>query len=451
MRVTSSVLKGVLAASALTMGLDAVAQQRGGLEEVVVTARKIEESLQEVPISVTAFTSAELDERGLDDVYKLSQFTPGFTFEKLNRFGVQGGGSRPVIRGMSQILGEANASVFVDGLQYTDSILSFPFDIVERVEVIKGPQAALFGRATFAGAINLITKTGSNEQENKISTRIADYSDYQVNLLSRGPIKEDKIFYMVHARYYESGGMYRNSVDNQRIGGEKSANFNASLEFRPTDTFTARLNAGFGRDDDDAAAITLQDRTYNNCFLDVARQYYCGEVNPKIESEQNLELFGDSIGVDKDAIRLSAQLDWDLENFSITSNTGYFNAEQTYGYDVDLTSNSTALGGTFNRIAVSDREEISTELLFQSNSDDSRWRWLAGVYYYQSRRKFREDRISPPAAPGATVDNGEDQIDNWAVFGSLGYDFTDSINGTLELRSAEDTIGNDPANPAAPI
>src|SRR4029450_2611552 len=113
---------------------------------------------------------------------------PGFSFERLNRYGVQGGVSRPVIRGMSNILGEGNASVFIDGIQYSDSILSFPFDAVERVEIIKGPQAALFGRATFAGAINLVTKKGTNTPDNRISLRAAEYGDYEANFLSRGAI-----------------------------------------------------------------------------------------------------------------------------------------------------------------------------------------------------------------------------------------------------------------------
>ena len=94
---------------------------------------------------------------------------------------------------MSNILGEGNASVFVDGILYSDSILSFPFDIVDRVEVIKGPQAALFGRATFSGAINLITKKGSNEPEHTVSARLAEYGDTEVNLLSRGAIREDRL------------------------------------------------------------------------------------------------------------------------------------------------------------------------------------------------------------------------------------------------------------------
>ena len=223
----------------------------------------------------------------------ISQFTPGFSFEKLNRYGVQGGGSRPVIRGQSQILGGANASIFVDGVLYNDSVLSFPFDIVERVEVIKGPQAALFGRATFAGAINLITKKGSNEPENKLSMRVAEHEEGEINFLSRGPLSEGTAFYMAHVRYYTYGGFYRNTLDNQLVGDEESINLNLSLELRPSDSFTARFNLGYGKDDDGAAPVTLQDRTYNNCFLEIARQYYCGEVAELDTTEQNLELFGD--------------------------------------------------------------------------------------------------------------------------------------------------------------
>jgi iron complex outermembrane receptor protein len=253
------------------------------------------------------------------------------------------------------------------------------------------------------------------------------------------------VFYMVHGRYYEFGGMHQNSLDGQRIGGEKSLNFNASLEFRPTDNFMARFNAGISQDDDDAAAITLQDRFFNNCHLEVRQQYYCGEVNQTIGSQQNLELAGSDFGVDRDTFRLTAHLEYDFGNFSIRSNTGYFNVDSTYGQDVDLTDDFTRFGGNFNRIIYLDREEISTELLLQSNAGDSRLSWMAGVYFYQNRTSLRADRISPPAFPGRTLDSGESQVDNTAIFGSLGYAFTDAVSASIELRSAKDEIANQPS------
>ena len=429
----------LLVAALVLASATTVAQE---LEEIVVTARKVEENLQEVPVAVTAFTAEQIEEAGLNDLFDISLATPGFSFERLSRYGTPlGGASRPVIRGMSNILGGANASIFIDGLQYSDSILSFPMDTVERVEVIKGPQAALFGRATFAGAINLITKRGGNEFENKVSARLGSHREYEASFLSRGPLVEGQLFYTAFARVYDFGGFYRNSLDDERIGDEKSVNFDGSLEFRPNETFSARIGLGIGRDDDGASALTLQDRTHNNCYLEIARQYYCGAAVQDIPSVQNLDLFGDDIGIDKDSTRLSAQLEWQLGNFSVRSSTGYFGADQTYGYDVDLTANSTALGGTFNRIAVSDRREGSTELIVQHDAGAG-VRYLAGIYYYKSRRDFREDRLN-----GRTVDQGEARVDNLALFGSVSMDFTDRLTGSLELRYADDEIGND--NPGA--
>lgn len=444
-------LKVSVAVRAVLLGVGVVVLPSTGLaqalSEIIVTARKTEESLQDVPISISAFGAQQIREQGLRDMADISAFTPGFSFERQNRFGVQGGTSRPVIRGMSQILGESNVSVFIDGLQFSESILSFPFDLVERVEVIKGPQAALFGRATFAGAINLVTKRPTNEFENQVTGTIADYGQFEGNFLSRGPIIEDRLFYMAHFRTYDFGGFYRNALDNQRVGDESSRNFNGALEYRPTDDFTARIMVGLGRDNDGALASSLQRRFDNNCFLNVRQQYYCGEVRTDIPVTQNLDLFGDDAGINRNSRRVALFLEWATDNFTVSSNSGYTNVDQTYGYDVDLTANATALGGNFNRIAVSDRTEKSSELIIQSRAEQ-RLGWLAGVYYYNSRRDFREDRLN-----GRTVNEGESRIDNIAVFGSLSYKLTDSVSASVELRYAQDKIGNNNpvARPAAPL
>ena len=439
------------------------------LEEIVVTARKQEERLQDVPIAVAAFSNEQLEERGARDMFDVSHFTPGFSFEKVNRYGVQGGVSRPVIRGMSNILGEGNASVFVDGIRYSDSILSFPFDIVDRVEVIKGPQAALFGRATFSGAINLITKKGSNEPEHTVSARLAEYGDTEVNLLSRGAVVPDKLFYMVHGRYYSMDDMYRNTLDRDRIGGEQSTNFNASLEWRPTEGIAAILSGGYTRDRDDLAAITLQDRFANNCYLNVARQYYCGEVQEAREATLDRAGLQGTDGLHRDSTRLSLQLTFDLPaGLTLVSNSGLFNTEMEYGYDSTY-QGATAFGittvpnapgytraptdpvrtGGVLRNEVTDRDEWSTELRLQSDPA-GRFRYMLGAYYYESRRSL-EERHFLPTAP--TVFSGESRIDNQAIFGSLGFDITDRWEATAELRYAEDTIGNYNAiaRPTAPL
>jgi outer membrane receptor protein involved in Fe transport len=442
------------AAFALVTSTSASAQ----IEEVVVSARKLEERVQDIPISVSAFSGDELSERGAQDLFDIASFTPGFSFERLNRYGVQGGVSRPVIRGMSNILGEGNASVFVDGILYSDSILAFPTEIVERVEVIRGPQSALFGRATFSGAINFVTKKGSNESENEVSVRAAEWGDYEANLLTRGAIVEDKLFYMAHARYYTFDGMYRNTLDGERIGDEESVNVNASIEYRPTETFSALLSAGYSRDRDALAAITLQDRFANNCFLNVARQYYCGEV--KEQDGATLDragLFGTE-GVHRDSTRVSAQFTWDLPaDLTLVSNTGAFFTETEYGYDstyqgataigpttvpgapgyVRLTSDPVRNGGVM-RNEITDRDEWSTELRLQSNRDE-RFRYMVGAYFYQSDRTLEEQHF---LATAPTIFNGETSVENQAVFASAAFDLMDRWEVTGELRYSEDDISN---------
>ncbi|MCB1623845.1 MAG: TonB-dependent receptor [Pseudomonadales bacterium] len=439
------------------------------IEEIVITARKQEERLQDVPIAVAAFTSEQLEERGARDMYDVTRFTPGFSFEKTNRYGVQGGVSRPVIRGMSNILGEGNAQVFVDGIPYSDSILSFPFDIAERVEVIKGPQAALFGRATFSGAINLITKKGGNKPEHTVSARLAEYGDTELNLLSRGPLIDDKLFYMVHGRYYTMDGMYRNSLDGGRIGGEESNNFNASLEWRPRDGISAILSGGYTRDRDDLAAVTLQERFANNCHLDAPRQYYCGAVQVAPAGKLDRAGLQGTEGLHRDSTRLSLQLTFDLPaGLTLVSNSGLFSTQMEYGYDSTY-QGATALGqttvpgapgyvrplsdpvrnGGVMRNEVTDRDEWSTELRLQSDPTQ-RLSYMIGAYYYKSQRSLEERHF---LATAPTVFSGETQVENLAAFASVDFDFTDRWSATAELRYAEDTIGNDNAvaRPTSPL
>jgi iron complex outermembrane recepter protein len=434
------------------------------LEEIVVTARKTEERLQEIPISVSAFRAEDLEERNARDIFDLANFTPGFAFERTNRYGVQGGVSRPVIRGMSNILGEGNASVFVDGILFSDSILAFPFDIVEQVEIVKGPQAALFGRATFSGAINLITKKGSNEPEARVSLRAAEYGDYEANALSRGPIIDDKLFYMAHVRYYDTKGMWRNNFDGGRLGGENSWNLNGSIEWRATETFNATFNAGFSQDDDAHAAIALQDRFANNCYLNVARQYYCGEVLEQNGATLDVTGLRGTEGVNRETLRLSAQLNWEFDRFTVTSNTGLFANDTEYGYDSTYQAASAIApttvpgapgylrpvtdpvrSGTAMRNEVTSRDEWSSELRIQTPASD-RVRYVGGVFYYQSRRELEERRFRPLgsgiAGEPATLFVGETSVDNWAIFGSVGVDVTERLAATAELRYAEDEIEN---------
>ena len=450
-----------LTAAALAAALPTHAQSAGAVEEIVVTARKTSERLQDVPIAITAFTSAQMEERGQDNLFKVSQFTPGFSFEKSNRYGAQGGISRPVIRGMSNILGDGNAAVFVDGVLYSDNILAFPFDIVERVEVIKGPQSALFGRSTFSGAINLITKRGTNNFQNEISSTIAEYGNYEINAISRGPIIADKLFYMAQARYYKLGAQYTNTIDGQGVGQEESYGANGSLEYHASDALTATLNFGYNEDHDGLAAVVNQDRFKNNCYFNAPRQYYCGEITTAEAVTLDRAGLKGTEGLKRNSKRLMLQVEYDAGPVTVTSNTGAFWVHARYGYDstyqgVSALSPLTIPGltgisrnpadpartGSTLRNELTTRHEWSEELRV-STQEANRFRVLGGVFYYQKRRPFYEAHL--PGANGTTVAttySGTDRVDNIAVFGSARYNITDQLTVLGELRWASDKIGN---------
>lgn len=473
-KVSIAVSVAALSVAMLSSGGAAYAQESSPSEQardadIIVTARKRDENLQNVPLAVSVETAADIARKGLRDIADVSSFTPGLTFERANRYGTQGGSSRPAIRGMGNILGEPNAQVFIDGIPYSESILSFPFDLVERVEVIKGPQAALYGRATFAGAINLITKKGTNEFNTSVTVRAATYDDYEANVMSRGPLIKDKLFYMVAARYYNFGGMYNNTLDGRSVGGEKSTNFNASLEFRPSSDLSITLSGGYLHDRDEVPAIGLQDRFSNNCHFDNPGQYYCGSVHtikaPTVNISGLEGLAGglpSAPGLTRDGYRASLAINYEVGGFKITSNSGYFNTHTELGYDstyqgataIDQLGVPGAPGyvrpatngvrtGSVMRNDVGSREEIFTELRVQTPKIADAFDVMVGGAYYTRRRPFEERHY--PGANGTTtptIDSGTDRIDNVAVFGSINWDITDRMAASGEIRYAEDTIGN---------
>jgi len=413
------------------------------LESVVVSARKREESIQDAPLSVNALNADAIEELGVRDMSQLSDFTPGFTMEKFGgRRGAEGDTSRPVIRGQANVLGETNAAVFVDGIPYSESFLSFPFAAIERVEVVKGPQAALFGRSTFAGAINVITKTGSNEFDNNITALMAEQGEYDLNVSSSGPLVDDKLFYFVHGRKYEYGGEYKNTLTGETIGDESSWGLNGSLTYLPTENITMTLSGGYNEDDDGIPAQIAQSRFFNNCFLDQARQYYCGEAVEFDSVTLNTDGLGEEAGLTREVSRIVGSVEWDIDGsgYVVTSNTGYTKSDSVFGSDGTYLGDLLNLyGGIFTRVETSDQTEWSSELRIDTPSTE-RLRGTAGLFYYDREKEAERRR---PNSTAVITDYGNAYTENWAIFGAAEYDVLPNLTARAEVRYQEDTIGVD--------
>lgn len=210
------------------------AQRGAGIEEIVVTARKREENLQSVPLAITAFTSQMIENQGITRLRDVANLTPGLF---LNDFGA-GTLTAPAIRGLTVLTGgtfsENNVSVFLDGVyMFTSYAIDSSLADVERIEVVKGPVSALYGRNAYSGAINYVTKRPGDSFEGKIELRGGSHKMYGGTFAVGGPIIEGKLRGRIAGNYESFGGTFKDEVTNVRFGGHKKRAVQVSLDAQP--------------------------------------------------------------------------------------------------------------------------------------------------------------------------------------------------------------------------
>ena len=484
------VLKAGTAVFLLT-AVEATFPAYAALDELVVTARKREESLQDVPFSISAFGVEGLRERNIQNIYDLSTFTPNFQLtrnigRRLDAINVRGQ--------FSPLLGQSNASVFVDGVFVTGTSSNITIDNLERVEVLRGPQAALFGRATFSGAINFITKEPSNEFEGEVNLKAGNEEDYKASVWASGPIVEDKLLFFASANWESFGGEWRNGLvdgvnpvddffdgldpapfdwldyprgaDNTKLGGEETFDLTGKLSFRPTENLEINFKTSYTETEDDHFASLLVPTSDLNCFLPgepgsgpVTEGWICGEVDPDgLVTQVNIPnlregvsadgfITGDIaagpapfIGARSQIHRYLGEVKWDIEEWEAIGRATYNISRSEFYKDLDR---SPAMGpagvGLFEN---GEREKIkdwSYEAKLIS-PQENRVRGLIGAYSF--RNTFRRGQSNYVGFGGPTTIEEADRADvkNTALFGSLEFDLNDQWTVSYDARYAEDNI-----------
>lgn len=417
------------------------AAQPDTVEEITVTARKYVERLQDVPLTITAFTVEEMQAAGFESIRDVVDHTPGvFISSTTGR-----NQDRLAIRGQTSVstAGGPNAGIFIDGIYVSGSAQTLELDNVERVELLKGPQSALFGRSTLSGAVNYVTRRPSNQFYGVGKASVAEHGEYVISGLVSGPINA-KWSYLVSARQFERDGEFVNQVSGARdIGGQSSTGGSLGLRWQPTDAFDAYLRVMYQEDDDQPIAIYTQGPEFNNCLLDTPRQYYCGRVRPdpsSIRLVTRSPIYRDGeAGTNREALRTALQLDWDLGPVTLASVTSYTDEQTREGFDATYRAapNVPAMilpSGPPIDITRS-FEDISQELRVQSNRDTG-LRYLGGVYFFDSDR--REIATYIPSGPNR--DRGVLNARNFAVFGRLEYELLDRLTVGAELRWQKDRL-----------
>ena len=427
-RVPSSVvLPAFFFAMALSVQQQAFAQRpaageaAGVIEEVVITARRREESLQEIEESITAFTANDIENSRIETLRHVVDLTPNIivreTFRSNETF--------ITMRGISTAQGGLPAASFiVDGVQLggNEFINQDLFDI-ERIEILRGPQGALFGQGAIAGAVNVVTKAPSNETEAFLKAVYGNESSGRIAGAFSTPIVEDSWYFRLAGYYRESDGLLEN-VRGENMDESDGASIRARLMHEGE-----RLRLSLrGSLTDESGGAAMQDRPVLGT-----------DGNPIAPDDiDNPGPTSNIIGrEDTDFADVSLRIDYEFPSGTLTSITAYADAGQDVYGDADF--------GPVD-VVIQDlgfsSEVFSQELRFASRPDHP-LRWLAGAFYQERDELvdvFVAFTANSPINPNVTIldQHNETRSESFAFFGQLDYDITERMELTLGLRYDED-------------
>ena len=247
-RISSNITIAAGIAAIGLVGTSANAQEAGAtassvLEEIVVTARRREESLQDTPISITAFTGASLDQRQINSLSAIGPFTPNLMFDTGATFSGANSSASVFIRGIGQVdftlTTEPGVGIYLDGVYMSQTIGSV-LDLVdiERIEVLRGPQGTLFGRNTIGGAISVTSTKPANELQADVKVTGGEDSRFDVRAGVNFPITDNLAVRLSAATFNRDGYVAApNTPSGDDLGDIDRDALLFSLGWEPGDKF----------------------------------------------------------------------------------------------------------------------------------------------------------------------------------------------------------------------
>jgi iron complex outermembrane receptor protein len=453
----AALVLGIVGASQGAFAADAP-DSAARLEEIVVSARKREENLQEIPVAVTAFTAEAMARLQIRDMRDVAMFTPGLTFE-----GYAGGATAtPVIRGLAELNItdlESNVSTFFDGIYLPRNYMTDPglFGL-ERVEIVKGPQSATYGRNAFAGAINYVTRKPSNDFALEAEATLGTDDLYRFTGEIGGPLIENRLAVRLGASTSKWDGSWENTHpladagispgNDGNLGGHDNTAYFVSLQFTPIDSLS--IDASYYRFDIDKefeGFYTLEEFAGGlNCAPVMGvNQLYCGRIPVKDVLAADPRAYG----LQSDSDFLRAGVTWNI-NGSLTATYLFGDVSATATSFGPSNQNYLVPGSTITFIGTPNGE-------IESRSHEARIAWdnqsnvkaMVGLYLYETTDVL-DTRVAnalalqavPITVANSTPAGGRQTqiVDDKAAFAELSMDAMDRrFNATLQLRYSEET------------
>ncbi|MEO0575431.1 MAG: TonB-dependent receptor [Pseudomonadota bacterium] len=436
------------------------AEADDAIDVITVTSRKREELITDVPIAISAFDAEKIESLGLQNISDLQAVTPGFQYERFA--GIPGRfDNSPRFRGISVnslAPSRQTASVFVDGIFVSNGIQGIGLEDIERIEVIKGPQSAYFGRLTFGGAVNYVTRSPGDEMRINVTGMAATRDDYSLQASIEGPIIGDVLSGRLSASYADDGGHFDTALTGDEVGQERTTSIGGTLFFTPTEGLEIKVRGYYYENDDGAPAYAFLGLDDHNCGPFGGPDddtTVCGDANIvapdlNVQIGQGLRdrvsglptVAGSNlteIGLKRESLRLSTQFSWDIPDTNLTV-SGLFGVNEE---DVRLLRDADdSSDESYFSYAGRNFEDSSYELRLAGLNFNDRLSWSIGVNQFD--QEFTNNGgflFAPfgnlPFGSGAPV---TEEVSTFGIFGSASYDVSESVRLTVEARQQTDEI-----------
>ncbi len=461
------------------------------IEEVIVTARRREEILQDVPGTVTAITAATIESAGIQRAADFIKLVPGVTMVNA----AETADTQVNIRGINGARDAENSFAYIiDGILHSNpGAFNREYTDLKQIEVFKGPQGAIYGRNAAAGAIIVTTTMPGNERITKGLISYAGDSSYLIKGSTSGAFIEDEVFYRFSGDWRKTDGYYRNEFQNNKpiVDAYEGYNLNARIVWDKDDGLVVDMKFRYGQVD--ASSITFNS-TFNlpvfaealenpPAYQDVNDFDFLFQPNIVSDNDQKSFEWSTKVDYDMDDKTLTAwALYSDIKNDLISDGTsaafGFYNVDEVCqdttlalgygGAGVQLLAPQfmglTPVGVIFDPTGsflgaytpttcdgiqeqVRNQKDISFELRLASDTDN-KLQWMAGAYFLDIDREvgvsLNKDSgnkpirglYQPEPGPNSTASLTHDKFKSkvWALFGQIEYDVNDDVELSFALR-----------------
>ena len=429
-----------------------IVQAQAVLEEIIVTAQKREENIQEVPISITNMSGDRLTARftGGEDIMALASAAPGLHVESSNgrtspRFYLRGLGNADFTQAASQPV-----SIVLDEVAMEKVALkSFPLFDMARIEVIRGPQGTLFGRNTTAGIIKVDSRRPTDEFEGYVRGSVGNLDTINAEAAFGGPLIEDKLLARVSVMTQNRSDWINNAFtgEGDALGGHNIHAGRVQFLWTPTDTVSVLLLHQMQNSESTATLFRA------NVF-----DQGSNELNQNYDRETVWFDGGDNNQAVIKSTGTTLRVDWDLDQHTITSITSYQDVFDRFarsdidgGFGCLFTCGGAPSGppstpfSPFNSPFVVnidtgsniDLEQLTQELRIASNKDGP-FNYQVGAFYFEDMFDGDAKNQSAGATSFATASTSSIENTTWAVFGQGSYDVSDELTLTAGVRYTDD-------------